>query len=38
LCDSQAGKVLKTLDVWKNLPVPKNKEKIGRATRFQASL
>lgn len=25
LCDSQAGKVIKAMMIWKNLPKPKNK-------------
>lgn len=34
LCDSQAGKVVKAVMIWKGLPEPKNKEKISRATKF----
>ena len=36
LCDSQAGKVVKAMMIWKNLPEPKNKEKIARATKFES--
>ena len=38
LCDSQAGKVIKGFGVWKNLPIPKNKERIAKGTRFQGCL
>ena len=34
LCDSQAGKVIKAMMIWKNLPVPKNKELIAKASKF----
>ena len=38
LCDSQAGKVIKAMMIWKNLPVPKNKELIAKASRFESGL
>lgn len=38
LCDTQAGKTQKALMIWKNLPKPKNKQKISRATKFESKL
>jgi hypothetical protein len=38
LCDSQAGKVIKGFMLWKNMPLPKNKERIGKATKFEFNL
>lgn len=34
LCDTQAGKVVKAMMIWKGLPEPKNKQKIAKATKF----
>lgn len=36
LCDTQAGKVVKAVMIWKNLPEPKNREKIAKATKFES--
>lgn len=38
LCDSQAGKVIKAMMIWKNLPQPKNKDLIARASKFESNL
>ena len=38
LCDSQAGKVVKAMMIWKNLPEQKDPKLIGRATKFQGNL
>lgn len=38
LCDSQAGKVIKAMMIWKNLPKPANKEIIAKASKFESGL
>lgn len=38
LMNTQFGKVIGALQIWKNLPVPKNKELIGKANKFQETL
>lgn len=38
LCDSQAGKVIKAFVIWKNLPQPKNKALIAKASKFEQCL
>ena len=38
LCESQAGKVVKAMMIWKGLPQPKNKERIARATKFESMM
>lgn len=38
LMDTQFGKVIKAINVWKNLPQLKNRELIARATKFQSGL
>lgn len=38
LCDSQAGKVIKAFMIWKNLPQPKNKALIAKASKFEKCL
>lgn len=38
LCEGKSGKLLRGLMIWKNLPEPKNKERINRATKFQSSI
>ncbi len=38
LCDSQAGKVIKAMMIWKNLPKPKNKQLVAKASKFERNL
>ena len=38
LCDSQAGKVMKAMMVWKTLPQLKDNELVAKAAKFENNL
>ena len=38
LCEGKVGKMMSVVALWKNMPEPKNKKRIVKATTFAANL